>query len=102
MVREGGGEGGEEVHVGEEGGGRRRGEEGGGGKRRGEEGGREGEANNLLTQYTYSCYSPVNKVDGDGLELFCTMQVCQNESVRCVLSVEVVAKSLLTHELETL
>ena len=40
-----------------------------------------------LTQYTNSCYLPVNVVDGDGLELFCAVQVCQNESVSCVVSV---------------
>ena len=75
-------------------------ERGKGGGRKGERKG--AEVNNLPTQYTYSCYSPVNKVDGDGLELFCTVQVCQNESVSCILSVQVVAESLLTHELETL
>lgn len=44
-------------------------------------------------------YQPVDIVDGDSLELFCTVQVRQNECVCCILSIEVVTQCLLTHEL---
>ena len=75
---------------------------GGGGEGEGREGGQVGgrmggrkeerergeeDDTNLPTQYTNSCYLPVNVVDGNGLQLFCTVQVCQNESVSCVVSV---------------
>ena len=52
--------------------------------------------------YSYVVHSPIDVLNGDLLESLCTMHVCQDERVCCVLSIQLITQTLLAHQLQPL